>query len=512
MRLDRVGNTKRNIIVGEIDRFLGILLPFIVRTMMIHMLGAEYLGLTGLFYSIVQMLNLAEMGFGTAIVYSMYKPIAQNDDKAINALLRFYAVVYRAVGAVITLIGLSVLPFLPNLIKDKVPEDVNVYIVYLIFLANSVINCLLFPNRRALISAFQREDINARAHILVQCIMYGLQILSIWLAKSYYLYVLTIPVLTVLYALLCNMQFKKHFGKYHEAGSVDTDVREDIKKQVAGLMVRRLATYSRNAFDSMFVSAYLGLSVTAVYGNYYYVMDAIVMIVAVVRTSMAGGVGNSIALETEEKNVQDMHRINFLFMLLSGWCTACLLCLYQPFMKLWVGEDMQLPFYMALAFSAYFYILKMSDIRSLYSESVGIWWQGRYLSVAEAAANLILNWTFIRFFGLFGIVLATMISYFLFNFIGGAIVLYRCYYKNQRISEYFVKHAVYLLVTAGVCTVTYLAVSPIPLEGIAGFLVKAVVAAIVPAVLYPAVYFKTSEFKNAIPLMRVLFQQKGTDK
>ena len=508
MRLDRVGNTKRNIIFGELDRFLGIILPFIVRTMMIHLLGAKYLGLTGLFYSIVHMLNLAELGFGNAIIYSMYKPIADNDVKAINALLRFYALVYRVVGIVITVAGLLVIPFLPRLTKNEVPPDVNVYIVYGIFLVNSFLNCMLFPNRRALISAFQREDINANMHIIVQILMYGLQILGLIFARDYYLYVLTIPVLTVTYALLCKWQFDKHFGVYKEEGELEEEVKADIKKQVVGLTVRRLATYSRNAFDSMFVSAYLGLDINAVYGNYYYVMDSVVMIMAVIRTAMAGGVGNSIALESEEKNVQDMHRINFLFMLLAGWCAACLLCLYQPFMEIWVGPKLQLPFYMAVIFTVYFYILKMGDIRSLYSESVGIWWNGRYISVAEAVANIVLNWLFIKNFGLLGIVLATMISYFIFNFIGGAIILYRCYFNNKSLTEYFLKHAKYIFVSACVVAVTYLATTPVALDGVLGFLVKALISAVLPVVLYLVIYGRTRELKDALPLVRGLMKQK----
>ena len=91
MKLERTANTKRNIFIGEIDKFVGILLPFIVRTMIIHLMAAEYLGLMSLFYSIVQMLNLVELGFGTAIIYSLYKPIAEDDKKKINALLFFYS-------------------------------------------------------------------------------------------------------------------------------------------------------------------------------------------------------------------------------------------------------------------------------------------------------------------------------------------------------------------------------------------------------------------------------------
>lgn len=501
MRLDRVKNTKRNIIIGELDKCIGILLPFIVRTMMIHLLGANYLGLTGLFYSIMQMLNLMEMGFGTAIIYSMYKPIADNDTKTINALLKYYAYIYRIVGIMIGVVGIGVMFLLPYLIKDDIPDNVNVYVVYAIFLFNSCINCFLFPNQRALLTGYQRDDVLGKMHIIAQCMLYGGQMLSIWLAKDFYLYVITIPIFTVLYALLCAHQSKKMFGDYHEEGQLSPDIRNDLKKQVVGLILRKVATYSRNTFDSMFISAFLGLEIVAIYGNYYYIMDAIVMILAVVKTSMAGGVGNSIAMDSREKNYNDMRRINYLFMVISGWCSICLLCLYQPFMKLWVGTDMLMPMYMAVIFSVYFYVLKMSDIRCLYSESVGIWWEGRYLSVIEAVANIVLNALFVIWMGVFGIVLATLISYFLFNFIGGAVILQQHYFTDFKLAPYFRAHFRYGLITVFVAAVTYYVTTFVTATGILELIIKAIICMIVPGILYFLCYFKTFDYKDSIFLV-----------
>ena len=128
MKLERTANTKRNIFIGEIDKFVGILLPFIVRTMIIHLMAAEYLGLMSLFYSIVQMLNLVELGFGTAIIYSLYKPIAEDDKKKINALLFFYSKVYKVVGVIVCVVGLGIMFFLPKLIKGTIPKDTNIYL------------------------------------------------------------------------------------------------------------------------------------------------------------------------------------------------------------------------------------------------------------------------------------------------------------------------------------------------------------------------------------------------
>lgn len=509
MRLARSRNTKRNIVVGELDKLSGILLPFIVRTMIIHQMGASYLGLTGLFYSIIQMLNLAEMGFGMCITFSMYQPIADNDTRAINALLKFYSRVYRVVGLITGAGGLLVLLFLPALIRSEPPSDINIYLLYLIYLGDACMNCFLFPERKALLAAHQRDDVSGFVHIFTQAGMYILQMICICLARNFYLYALTVPLSTAAYSLLCAYRSTKLLGQYHKEGELERDTYLRIRKQVVGLMVRKAASMSRNAFDSMFISAFLGLEINAVYGNYYYVMDSIVMILAVVKNSMAGGVGNSIAMETVEKNLGDMDRINFLFMWISGWCAICLVCLYQPFMLLWAGSGMTLPAVYALFFGVYFYVLKMGDIRTLYSESVGLWWQARYLSVTEALANVVLNWVLIRLLGLAGIILATMLSYFVFNFIGGAWILFTGYFPLAKLRSYFAAHFKYLCVSAAIGTVTYKVAELVPWEGLAGLLAKGGLCVVIPGLLYLLVWSGTREWKQARPMLFSLIKSKG---
>lgn len=508
MKLERTANTKRNIFIGEIDKFVGILLPFIVRTMIIHFMAAEYLGLMSLFYSIVQMLNLVELGFGTAIIYSMYKPIAEDDGKKINALLFFYSRVYKVVGVIVCVVGLGIMIFLPKLITGTIPKDTNIYLLYLIFLFNTCINFFLFPNKKALMTAYQRDDLIGKMHIISQLAMYALQILSVYLARDFYLYALTIPLSTTAYNILCAYQCNKYYPDYHEEGELEKEEYKEIKKQVVGLMVRKIASLSRNAFDSIFVSAFLGLSITAMYGNYYYIMDAIIMILAVVKTSMAGGVGNSIAMESVNKNLKDMKSINFLYMWIGGWCTIFLMCLYQPFMQIWVGKEMMFSNEIAILFAVYFYVLKMADIRTLYSESVGVWWQARYLSVAEAVANLIMNYLFIKTMGVYGIILATLISYFVFNFIGGAIILFKYYFTEGGFVEYLLLNLKYIIITAIIAVATYSLTSLLHLNGWLELISKGVICAVVPGILYFIIYFKTKEFRDSKGLIYSILGKK----
>ena len=151
-----MGRTRRafvNIIWGFIEKMITLICPLIIRTIMIYKLGNEYLGLNGLFTSILQVLSLAELGFGDAIVFSMYKPIIENDNKMLSALLNLYKKVYRIIGMVILCVGLLILPFITKFVKGGYPSEVNIYVLYCIYLFNTVISYFLFAYKEFLLIA-----------------------------------------------------------------------------------------------------------------------------------------------------------------------------------------------------------------------------------------------------------------------------------------------------------------------------------------------------------------------
>ena len=129
------GRTKRafsNGLVSIAGKLILMLAPFFLRMVIIAKLGIEYLGLNSLFSSLLSMLSLTELGFGSAVIFSMYKPMAEGNDQEVCALLNFYKNIYRAVGGIITVVGLVFLPFLKSFVVSDYPEDINIYIVYLI--------------------------------------------------------------------------------------------------------------------------------------------------------------------------------------------------------------------------------------------------------------------------------------------------------------------------------------------------------------------------------------------
>lgn len=499
MKLERTKNAKRNIFFGLINKTVTLFFPFIVRAVLTRIIGVEYAGLNSLFSSILQVLNLTELGFSSAVVYSMYKPIVDNDEEKICALLNFYRKIYFVIGLIILAVGLLITPLLPYLINNQTcPQEVNLYILYFVYLANTSISYLLYGYKNALLSAHQRTDIISNIVTITQGALYVGQIFVIYLTRSYYVYILLMPLFTIINNIMVSKVVNKKYPRYICAGEIDSETLNTIKKKVAGLMVNKLCYTTRNTFDSIFISAFFGLSITAIYGNYYAVIAAVIGMISVITTSMLAGVGNGIQTESIEKNYLNFKKFNFMYMWLSGWCTICLLCLFQPFMTLWMGEDYLFSFSLVVLLCIYFYALKMGDIRGVYSDAAGLWWENRYRAIIEAVANLILNFALVQVWGVHGIIVATLIPLLIVNFGGGSQIVYKHYFKNGKIGEYFLLHGKYALITLIIGGITMLVCSWIKIDNCLGLLiVRGIICIILPNLLYFGVYCKMKEFKEA---------------
>lgn len=455
MYINRKANTKRNIVWGTVRQLLDIVLRFFIRTFIVRVLGADYLGLNSLFSSILHVLCLAEAGFSSAIVFSMYRPIVTDDTDKICALLSYYRRVYRIIGCVITAAGLCVMPFLERLIRGGYPGDINLYLLFGIFLFDTAVSYFLFSYRQCLLTAHQRDDIYSRIVTFVTTGEYLLQIAVLVLFRDYYAYILLRPAATILINLACGVITGRIYPQYRCRGSLRQEDRRIIREKISGLVVSKLTGITRDSFDSVFISAFLGLTAVAVYSNYYYICFAILLVQGILLGSISGGVGNSIAAESTQKNFQDFRKIGFLHNWLFSWCTACLLCLYQPFMELWVGQSMLASFPTMLIFCVYFYVSCLGGVQGVYAQGNGLWWESRKFYMLEALANVILNWVLAKLLEIFGIMLASVLSRLCIGNVSSLYILFRHYFTEQSLGEEWLRRLGNALITAAVCAVTY---------------------------------------------------------
>lgn len=179
-----------------------------------------------------------------------------------------------------------------------------------------------------------------------------------------------------------------------------------------------------------------------------------------------------------------------------------MLCLYQPFMQLWVGEKLMFPFVIVVQFCCYFYSLTMGDMRSIYSNSSGLFWQGRFYVIVEAILNIVLNYFLGKRFGVYGIIAATNLTILFINFIWGSLILYKYYFVNMDVKRYFLSHALYACVTAVISVITYSATRLISLDGFGGLIIKGIICIVIPNLCYYVAYRKNQFFSDSLKLVK----------
>lgn len=504
MKIEVAKNTKRNIIVGVANKIILVILPFVVRSVIVNVLGSQYLGLNSLFTSILSVLALSEMGFGIAMVYHMYKPIAEDDQQTINALLNLYRNVYRVIGTAILVLGAVLIPFLKYLINGDYPGDVNLPVVYSIELVNTALTYFLFGYKQSLLIAYQRDDVKFIANLITQVGLQGAQIALLFLTRNYYLFVLCMPVFTIVNNLWIGFMTKKMYPLAKCEGKLDKSVISNIKKLVAGSFIQKACATTRNSLDSICVSVFLGLTQTAIYNNYFGILNAVRAVGIIAIDALAGGIGNHVVIKSSEENYKELKKTDFLYMLISGWCSIALLCLFQPFMRLWMGEELMLPISSVILFAIYFYTTKIGDIKSNYTTARGLWWKMKYRSIAETIVNLVLNVLLGLLLGINGIIIATAISLISCNFFWGASILFDDYFDKKKLIDYFLYHLRYFAVTAAIGVITFFACYFATVDNkILDLVVKFAICIVLPTLLYLLVYGRTAIFKDALKMLKI---------
>lgn len=490
-------------IFGVINRIVLIACPFINRTVLQRVLGEEYLGLDSVFVSILRVLSLSELGLGAAIVYSMYKPVAENDTPMVEALLAFYKKVYRLIGLAILLIGTAILPLLPFLIKEEIPGDVSLPVLYMVVLIDTSLSYFLYAYLSSLIIVYQRDDYSSKISIVISVLMTASQVIVLVLSRNYLYTILVKLVFTVLSNLLTAAVVKKKLPSYRCRGSVPKEMLKDIAEKVSGSVVVKVSKVSRNAIDSLCITAFISLAMTAKYNNYYVIMNGVITILTVVSAAFKGGVGNHTVTLSREKNYSELKKLDFVYMLITGWCACFLLCLSQPFMELWMGKKMLLPEGFVYLLVTYFYILAIGDMRSIYSEVLGHWYHQRWRAVIESVANVFLNVVLGRLWGVYGIMLATIISMFVFHIIWSSRITFREFFGMEHMKDYYLYHLLYAAVSAGVVVICYMLsgmLSEYPALLRLG--ASAGICLIVPLVWYLLVYGRTERFREMMAFIR----------
>ncbi len=505
--ISRTVNSVRNTVFSAIAYITKMLLQFVVRYVFIRYFIAEYLGINGLFTNILSVLSLAELGVGNAIVYSMYKPIAENDTEKIKSLVRLYRNLYLIIALVVTVIGLALIPALPYLIKDAPNVDVNLTAIYLLFLAQTVVG-YFFAYRRSLVFANQRNDIESKVSFFVQIILSVSQILIIVFWKNFYAYTVAFVISSAIDALIVFLISYKLFpeirGKAQKLEKSDT---KEIAKNTGAMVFHKLGSAIVFSTDSIIISAFIGVTILGHYSNYTLVITALVSVVNLVVTALKGSIGNFIAQKPIEEVYKTYKALNLMIMWLVGFMTIGLVTCFQHFIRLYTGKtEYVLGLSTVLLLCISFYLTQSRAMTNTFKECAGLFWNDRFKPLFEAGINLGLDFLLVYFMGINGVILATIISTIAAPLWVEPYVLYKHYFK-QNLWHYFARYLAYTLITILIGGATYGVCYFIPTEGVWWFLLRFATCLILPNALYFVIYFKTPEFKYLLGVAKGLFKK-----
>ena len=449
-QLNFLKNTAEGVFWGIINKFISIIFPFAIRTILIKKLGSEYAGLNSLFTSVLQVLSLAELGFGSAIVHEMYKPVAEDNVDAISALLNYYKKVYTLIGATIFAFGLCFIPFMKYLIKGSVPPSINIYILYLIYLFNAGISYLLFSYRASLLSAYQREADSALIQTFTNLLLYSIQIFILTLFKNYYLYIIFLPFSTLLYNFLRYVYSKYKYPHIKCCGEITTMQKNKVRKNISALFMHKIGSVTVNTFDNLAISAFLGLRSLSDYNNYYYIISAITSIVIILYNSITAGIGNHLIIESKNRNHEEFYILFYFNGIIVSIATTCLLSLYQKFITFWIGEKYLLPTGTMVLFCVYFFIHTIRRTIIVYRDAAGMWVDNKWQPIISSLVNFLFNIILIKKIGINGVLISTITSMLFIDIPWETNKLFNNLF-NQSCKRYYLNMILYILITIISC-------------------------------------------------------------
>jgi len=452
--------SQRNFIVSIIGRLVGLFTSFAGRSIFVSVLSREYLGLGGFFGNIFSIVSLCELGIGAAIAQSLYKPLARNDGALVSSIVRYYTKVCRIVALVSTAVCVLFTPFVYSLCEGSIDKN-TVIAAYLLFVLHSALGYLLTP-KCALVVCDQRMYIVTLVRSVFSVFALAVQSAALLMTGNYILYLFCrIFVLTV-EDVIINIYADKKYPCLALQGNVTRDYKRKIFSNVRALMWHKVGGVLSRSTDSLLLTYFVGLSGMGKYSNYALVIGSIGAFFDVAINAVGASVGNLGAGDRGKKSERVMRRLYFLNFWLLTVGTSVLVSTLNPFIALWLGEDMLFSDAEMLVIVLSFYFSCIRDPVQVFVSTFGLFRQSRHIPILRAAANLVFSVILVNRMGVAGVFLGTAASTCLVPLFGEVMVLYKygfsmkagmfCKEMTGFILESFLCAGICFVLTANVAT------------------------------------------------------------
>lgn len=496
MEESRITNTMRNVKTGAIVQLINKLMAFVVRTFFIKMLNTEYLGVNGLFTNVLTILSFAELGIGTAIIFNMYKPVAENDKEKIKSLMKLYQKSYNVIGIIVFVLGLCVIPFMDIIIKDAPNIKENLIIIYLLFLFNTA-SSYFFTYKKSIIYAHQKQSTIDNIDSIFYITKSILEIIFLVLTRNFIVYLIIQILGTFLENIIIAIKADKMYPylKVRNTEKLSKEESKSIFDNVKALVVYKFGGVIMNGTDNILISSLVNVSTVGLCSNYTLIINSIKSIIFSALNGVTASVGNLNAVGEPKQKEKVFYQITFVNYIVYSFCAIAFMVLLNPFITLWLGQDYILGIAVSISLAVSFFVEGLRNPGYTYRTTLGLFKKAKSTPYIGAITNIILSILLCKLFGVAGIFMATAIAQLVSYSWIDPYLIHKYEFKTP-VSKYFKKFVVYFVVFA-ISTGIALGLSNIIwIDGIIGFILKTLIVCIVPNIINLLVFCKTPEFKQ----------------
>lgn len=406
----RLKMTARNAFWSYISMIVSLLLQFVSRTVFIYYLGEGYLGINGLFSNILGVLSFAELGIGTAINFSLYKPVAENNTEKIKAYMYFLKWAYRVIALIVTVLGLALIPFLEVLVTD--PGNVgNITVYYIIYLFNTV-SSYFVSYKYSLVNAEQKNYICTNINLIISATTTVIQIMSLLIWKSFVAYLLVAAILGAFQKIFISKYFDNLYPYLKEKNVQKlTSVEKDtLMTKIKALIIHKIGDVSVHQTDNIIVSTFVSTKTVGLLSNYNLLISTVSSCINVLFNSVTGSLGNMVATESKEYQYAVFKKYRFIGFWFYGFTATALGILMTPFITLWIGGRMVVDTVVVNLLVIDYYMIGQRICLNNIKSAAGIYEPDKYVALLQAIVNLISSIALVKLIGLPGVYVGTLIQ------------------------------------------------------------------------------------------------------
>ena len=483
-----------NIFTGVSGYFLNTILGFVCRMVFVQCLSADYLGVNGLFTNILTMLSLAELGVGSAIVFALYKPLAENDEEKIASLMKVYATAYRTIGVLIGVVGLVLMPFIDLIIQEQPNISESIYLLYTLNLFNTA-SSYFFSYRSSLLIAAQRNYIVSGINYAITILQSVLQMVFLLRYRNYLGYLLIQTAGTFAYNVIVSRVAAKQFPfiRKKDVRPLPKNEKRILFSNIRDLMIYKVSGLLVNSTDNILITFFSGLATTGIASNYTLLVNTLNSLLGQVFNGLTASIGNHNASESVEKRYEMFSFLNMMNFWIFGWASLGIFFCSSDLVQLCFGEkyvlSIEIPFAMALNF----FTVGMMNAVWTYKHTLGLFHYGRFIQIFTGALNIVFSVILGTHWGLFGILFATFMARALTNLWYDPYAVFTHGFGKSPLLyiKKLVKYIIVLLIASGLCYVSFTIIRG---SHLVKTLLKMILCSVVTNTVFAVAFFRTPEF------------------